>query len=76
MPQCENAILSGQEIIGLGERGQAKTRMMRSLVSLLDEEIPAIAGCEINDNPFQPICKSCREKLKAQGNRAEIVWLQ
>jgi magnesium chelatase subunit I len=74
-PQFENAILSGQDIIFLGERGQAKTRMMRSLVSLLDEEIPAMAGCEINDNPFQPICKSCQEKLKTEGNRAEIVWL-
>ncbi len=75
IPQFENAILSGQDIIFLGERGQAKTRMMRSLVNLLDEQIPAMAGCEINDNPFQPICKSCREKLKAQGNRVEIVWL-
>jgi magnesium chelatase subunit I len=74
-PQFENAILSGQDIIFLGERGQAKTRMMRSLVNLLDEEIPAMAGCEINDNPFQPICKSCQEKLKTEGNRAEIVWL-
>jgi magnesium chelatase subunit I len=74
-PQFENAILSGQDIIFLGERGQAKTRMMRSLVNLLDEEIPAMAGCEINDDPFQPICKSCQEKLKTEGNRAEIVWL-
>ena len=74
-PQFENAILSGQDIIFLGERGQAKTRMMRSLVNLLDKEIPAMAGCEINDNPFQPICKSCQEKLKTEGNRAEIVWL-
>ncbi len=67
IPQLENAILSGQDIIFLGERGQAKTRMMRSLVNLLDEEIPAMAGCEINDNPFQPICKSCQEKLKTRG---------
>lgn len=76
IPQFENAILSGQDIIFLGERGQAKTRMMRSLVNLLDEEIPAMAGCEINDNPYQPICKSCREKLKALGDRAEIIWLR
>ena len=76
IPQFENAILSGQDIIFLGERGQAKTRMMRSLVNLLDEEIPAMAGCEINDNPFKPICKSCQEKLRAQGNRAEIAWLR
>ncbi len=76
IPQFENAILSGQDIIFLGERGQAKTRMMRSLINLLDEEIPALAGCEINDNPFKPICKSCQEKLMAQGDRAEIVWLR
>jgi len=76
IPQFENAILSGQDIIFLGERGQAKTRMMRSLVNLLDEEIPAMSGCEINDNPYQPICKSCREKLKALGDRAEIIWLR
>jgi len=75
IPQFENAILSGQDIIFLGERGQAKTRMMRSIVNLLDEEIPAIVGCEVNDNPFQPICKSCREKIKEQGNRTEITWL-
>ncbi len=75
IPRVENAILSGQDIIFLGERGQAKTRLMRNLVNLLDEEIPAIAGCEINDNPFQPICKSCREKLQAMGDRAEIIWV-
>jgi len=75
IPQFENAILSGQDIIFLGERGQAKTRMIRSLVNLLDEEVPALAGCEINDHPFQPICQRCEEKLKAQGSRTEIVWL-
>src|SRR6266571_257280 len=52
IPQIENAILSGQDIIFLGERGQAKTRMARSLVNLLDEVVPIIAGCEINDDPF------------------------
>jgi len=76
IPQIENAILAGQDIIFLGERGQAKTRLIRSLVNLLDEEIPALAGCEINDHPYQPICKSCREKIKSLGDRAEIVWLR
>ncbi len=75
IPQLENAILSGQDVIFLGERGQAKTRMIRTLVNLLDEEIPVMAGCEINDNPFQPICKSCMEKYQALGDKAEIAWL-
>src|SRR3990170_3137861 len=52
IPQLENAILSGQDIIFLGERGQAKSRIIRSLVALLDDEVPVVAGCEINDNPF------------------------
>ncbi len=75
IPQIENAILSGQDIIFLGERGQAKTRMARSLVNLLDEVVPIIAGCEINDNPFDPVCKSCRDRVAAQGDQAEIAWL-
>src|SRR5690242_12602230 len=75
MPQIENAILSGQDIIFLGERGQAKTRMARSLVNLLDEIIPLIAGCEINDNPYDPVCKACREKVAELGDQVEIDWL-
>src|SRR6266700_2591983 len=68
IPQVENAILSGQDIIFLGERGQAKTRMARSLTNLLDEVVPVIAGCEINDNPYEPVCKACRDKVDAQGD--------
>lgn len=75
IPQVENAILSGQDIIFLGERGQAKTRMARNLVNLLDDEIPVIAGCEINDNPFEPICKACRDMVEEKGDRVEITWL-
>jgi len=75
IPQVENAILSGQDIIFLGERGQAKTRMARSLVNLLDEYIPVIAGCEINDNPFEPVCKACRDKVDEFGDDVEIAWL-
>ncbi len=75
IPQIENAILSGQDIIFLGERGQAKTRMARSLANLLDNEVPVIAGCEINDNPYEPICKACRDKVSEQGDNVEIAWL-
>ena len=75
LPQIENAILSGQDIIFLGERGQAKTRMARSLVNLLDEVVPVLAGCEINDDPFEPICKACRDKVAELGDEVEIDWL-
>ena len=75
VPQIENAILSGQDIVFLGERGQAKTRMARLLPNLLDEAVPALAGCEINDDPFAPICGACRARLAEQGAAAEIVWI-
>ncbi len=75
IPQIENAILSGQDIILLGERGQAKTRLIRSLVNLLDPEIPIIAGCEINDNPYAPICKRCRDLVAEFGDDVEVDWL-
>ena len=75
IPQIENAILSGQDIILLGERGQAKSRIIRALVNLLDEEIPCIAGCEINDNPFDPICRTCKDKLENEGDDIAIAWL-
>jgi len=75
VPHLENAILSGQDIIFLGERGQAKSRLIRALVSLLDDEVPAIAGCEINDNPYAPICRRCRDWLAAEGEDVEIAWL-
>ncbi|HLC42989.1 MAG TPA: magnesium chelatase [Methylomirabilota bacterium] len=76
IPQIENAILSGQDSIFLGERGQAKTRIARLLVGLLDEKIPALAGCEIHDDPMAPICQACRGRLAEQGDDAEIVWVQ
>ena len=75
IPQIINAIISGQDIIFLGERGQAKSRIMRMMVHLLDEEVPIIKGCEINDDPFDPICRSCREKLAEEGDATEISWM-
>src|SRR5215472_8881007 len=75
LPQIENAILSGQDIVFLGERGQAKTRMARLLTELLDAEMPAMAGCEINDNPFAPICQACRQAMAERGDKAEIAWI-
>ena len=75
IPQLENAILAGQDIILLGERGQAKSRLIRAMVSLLDESVPKIAGCEINDNPYDPICRPCRDKVAEQGNDTKIEWI-
>jgi magnesium chelatase subunit I len=75
IPLIENAILSGQDIVLLGERGQAKTRIARSLVNLLDEEVPAVAGCEINDDPFNPICKACKLRIADEGDETPIHWI-
>jgi magnesium chelatase subunit I len=75
VPQIENAILAGQDLILLGERGQAKSKIIRQLVSLLDDEIPFILGCEINDNPFSPICRRCTDMTAARGDDVEIGWL-
>jgi magnesium chelatase subunit I len=75
VPQLVNAILSRHNFILLGLRGQAKSRILRQLVSLLDEEIPILAGSEVNDNPFTPISKFGRELVAEHGHRAPIAWL-
>ena len=75
IPQIENAVLSGHDLVLLGERGQAKTRIARALVSLLDEEVPAIVGCEINCSPYSPICQHCRTAVAQQGDNTEIEWI-
>ncbi|MBI3966763.1 MAG: magnesium chelatase [Chloroflexi bacterium] len=75
IPQVENAILSGHDVVLLGERGQAKTRIARSLVSLLDEEVPVVAAGEINDDPFNPISKAARDAVAERGDKTEIGWL-
>src|SRR6266700_2789784 len=73
-PELERALLAGHDVVLLGERGQGKTRLIRSLVHLLDEWTPAVAGCEVNDHPYAPICVSCRRRVAAEGDDLEIVW--
>ena len=75
IPKIENAILSGQDIIFLGERGQAKTRMARSLTSLLDEWVPIVEGSEINDNPFEPISRMAIDLVEGAGDYTPITWI-
>src|SRR5438552_234612 len=74
-PQVVNAILSKHNMILLGLRGQAKSRILRNLTYLLDEEIPVMAGCEINDDPFAPLCRACRVSLEEKGDNAPIAFL-
>ncbi len=75
LPALERGVLAGHDLILLGERGQAKTRLIRSLVALLDETAPAIEGCEISDHPFRPICASCRARVEADGDAVAVVWI-
>ena len=75
VPQLQNAILSGQDIILLGERGQAKSRIIRSLTSLLDEWTPILDGCEIPENPFEPITPQGMQMIAEQGDDAPIAWM-
>lgn len=76
VPEIENGILAGHHMVFLGERGQAKSRIIRALAELLDEFVPAVVGCEINDDPFAPICKECRRKLTEQGDALGVQWLE
>jgi magnesium chelatase subunit I len=75
IPQLQNAILSGQDIILLGERGQAKSRLTRALVALLDDETPVVEGSEINDNPFEPVSKYARDLVDEKGDDTPIEWV-
>src|SRR5262249_32215545 len=75
IPQLENAVISGQDIIFLGERGQAKTRIARSLINLLDEEVPVLVGSEVNDDPLAPISAAGRAIVDERGDLAPIEWL-
>src|SRR5213076_3233567 len=75
LPGLERGILAGHDLILLGERGQAKTRIVRAIVNLLDDSVPAITGCEVNDHPFRPICARCRDLVAAEGDATPITWL-
>jgi magnesium chelatase subunit I len=75
LPQLENAVLAGHDVIFLGERGQAKTRMIRSLVGLLDEYMPIVAGSEINDDPYDPVSRHARDLVAAEGDDTPIAWV-
>ncbi len=72
LPQLENAVLAGHDVIFLGERGQGKTRMIRSLVGLLDEWLPVVAGSEINDDPFAPVSRYARDLVADHGDDTPI----
>jgi magnesium chelatase subunit I len=75
IPEVENALLSGHHMVFLGERGQAKTRIIRQLTRLLDTWIPVVAGCEINDDPLRPVCSVCKRRLAESGDDLEVDWL-
>ena len=75
LPQLENALLAGHDVIFLGERGQAKTRMIRSLTGLLDEWMPIVAGSEINDDPYHPVSRHARDLVEEMGDETPIDWV-
>jgi magnesium chelatase subunit I len=76
IPQIVNAVLSKQNFILLGLRGQAKSRILRALTALLDERMPYVAGCEIRDNPYRPLCVRCRELIDELGDATPIAWIE
>jgi magnesium chelatase subunit I len=76
IPQIVNAVLSKQNFILLGLRGQAKSRILRGLTELLDEQMPYVAGCEIRDNPYHPLCRRCRDLIAEKGSATAIAYLR
>jgi magnesium chelatase subunit I len=76
VPQIENALLARHDFILLGLRGQAKTRILRQLVRLLDPHVPVVEGCEINDDPYAPICKRCRRIAAEGGDDLPVAWME
>src|ERR1700756_5096692 len=74
LPYLERAIIAGHDVILLGERGQGKTRLIRTLTGLLDDWTPVVAGCEINDHPYAPACARCQRLLAEQGDDLAVAW--
>ena len=74
LPQVERALLAGHDLVLLGERGQGKTRLIRTLVGLLDEWTPVVAGCEINDHPYAPVCGRCTALVAEHGEATPVAW--
>src|SRR5665811_112834 len=75
IPAIERAILAGHDIILLGERGQGKTRIIRQLIGLLDEQTPVVEGCEINDSPLDPVCAHCKVRIAEKHDATPIRWI-
>src|SRR5688572_11239590 len=75
VPQVVNAVLSRHNMILLGLRGQAKSRLLRSLTTLLDAEVPFISGCEIHDDPLHPLCQRCRNLVREKGDEVDLSSL-
>ena len=73
-PQLERALLAGHDVVLLGERGQGKTRLLRGLVGLLDEWSPEVAGCEVHDHPYDPVCTPCRRLAGELGDELPVAW--
>ena len=74
LPEVERALLAGHDLVLLGERGQGKTRLIRTLTGLLDEHTPVVAGCEINDHPYAPVCVRCQRLVAEQGDATPVAW--
>ncbi|MEU8801423.1 sigma 54-interacting transcriptional regulator [Spirillospora sp. NPDC048819] len=74
LPHLERALLAGHDLVLLGERGQGKTRLIRTLAGLLDEWTPVVAGCEINDHPYAPVCVRCRRLAGELGDELPVEW--
>lgn len=75
LPQVENAVLARHDLIFLGERGQAKSRLIRALIGLLDPAIPAVADCPLHDDPYRPLCRPCRDRAAELGDELPVTWL-